>query len=320
MTELIRDLLKYVRAGALQVVVLPRIRDKRQLSRFEYTRKAYLNILDQLNALSEHSRVNVFTSEGYDWQAWSGSIRNAFQDKVPLAFLWQPVIAKTMVFGGLRDIEATRRRIEFVLSVYGEEIARRLLREDYIGLPKITNAHYLTSANRAHHAYHLASYQNATKKSLFDSRCVVEWGGGYGDMARIVRRLNGQTTYIIIDLPELCALQYIYLSSVESEESVNLVVPGSEILSGRINIVSVVSVLLEKIQISGEAFISTWALTESSEESQLWVFNRNFFNADRILMAYSTDANNRLKDVLLEVGCMQRPITLLKGRNEYAFR
>ena len=36
-------------------------------------------------------------------------------------------------------------------------------------------------------------------------------------MARILRKLNPNFTYVLVDLPELGALQYIYLYSVTGE-------------------------------------------------------------------------------------------------------
>jgi len=225
-----------------------------------------------------------------------------------------------MVFGGLCDFEITQRRIEFILSVYHEELAKKLLREDYIGLPKITDAHYMTSANRAHHAYHLAAYENLTKKSIYNCDCVIEWGGGYGDLARIIRRVNNRITYISIDLPELSALQYVYLFSLEGEDAVNLVLPGTKIIPRKVNIVPVTAALQGKIEIFGQAFISTWALTECPKEIQVFVFKKAFFSSSQILMAYKIDKDNHIRELLSGVSCVLKPIVILGDGYEYAFR
>jgi hypothetical protein len=316
------DVLKYIRAGVLNSVVLPRLWERSALARFALIRKRYVEICSQLSSVSYKDAIDSSASDAdaYDWKAWSANIRSAFQEKVPLAFLWQPIIAKTMVFGGLRDFEETRKRIEFILSVYDKKLSEKLLHEDLIGLPRITNAHYMTSANRAHHAYHLASYQSTTGRSIWGSGTIVEWGGGYGGMARIIRRLRKGTTYVLIDLPELCALQYIYLGSLEGEENVNLVLPGDTLAHGKLNIIPVSSVLEANIEVRGDAFISTWALTESPEEAQTFALDRVFFKADKILLAYAIDEHNRVRHSLEALGCVKRPVALLGDHCEYAFR
>lgn len=306
----------------LQLLVLPRLWNRSQMDSFGRMSTKYLEFYDRLDGKEDLRQSSVYAHDGYDWKSWSQNIKDSFHTRVPLGFLRQPTIAKTMVFGGWQDFDATNKRIDLVVSVYGKERSKELLREDYVGLPKITNAHYQTSANRAHHASHLAAYHNARNKPFFDCQCIVEWGGGYGDMARLVRRLNNQATYIIIDLPELCTLQYIYLCSVEDKDSAALVVPGTTIVPGKTNIVPVASILQGKIEIHADAFISTWALTESPEEAQLFALGQDLFKARRILLAYKVDKNNFVRSRLSEMGCMTNPIALsgIGDGNEYAFR
>jgi hypothetical protein len=311
-----------IRAGVLQLLILPRLWNNSQLDRFARLSRRYLEIYGQIGGQDAPFRPSMCREEGYDWTSWSQNVKDSFRSKVPFGFLREPTIAKTMVFGGLRDFDATSRRVDRVVSAYGEELSKELLREDCIGLPKITNAYYQTSANRAHHACHLASYQNAVNKSFFQCERIVEWGGGYGDMARLIRRLNNRVTFVIIDLPELCALQYIYLSSVEGGDSVNLLAHGTNPVPGKTNIVPVANVLQGKVEIRADAFISTWALTESPEEDQLFVLEKELFKADKILLAYKNDKSNFVKRRVSEMRCVVGPVNLLGigDGNEYAFR
>ena len=196
------------------------IRDKLQLQRFAFISKQYFDICKELDTQGSQSKHHVSGSEGYDWKHHTEEIRNSFEKGVHLGFLRQHNIAVTMVNGG--DYIAYRKKIKFIQSVFKNPA--ELLREDYIGLPHIVGIRYVTSENRTHHAYHLASYEVAVKKSISQWSNVVEWGGGYGDMARLVKRLNNGCTYIIIDITELCVLQYVYLYSLLGEE-VNLVIP-----------------------------------------------------------------------------------------------
>ena len=87
--------------------------------------------------------------------------------------------------------------------------------------PKISNFGYMTSENAIHQSFHLSSYKEYTTKDIVESQTIAEWGGGYGCLARMIRKINSSCTYIIMDLPELNALQYVYLSSIFGKESVN---------------------------------------------------------------------------------------------------
>jgi hypothetical protein len=200
-----------------------------------------------------------------------------------------------MVYSRRRGVRNTAFRTRAVRAVYDEGASRRLLREDPVGLPVITDLRYMTSANRAHHAMHLAAYRRARRRDLWDVHSVIEWGGGYGDMARLIRRMNEGVTYTIIDLPEIGALQYVYLATLEGEEALNVIVPGRGFIeSGKINLASVYDLARLAGQLEAGSFISTWAITESPAESQEAVAESRFFGAERIMIASMINENNAL--------------------------
>jgi hypothetical protein len=155
----------------------------------------------------------------------------------------------------------------------------------------------LTSANRAHHASHLAHYKRLTGTDFWDCRSIVEWGGGYGDMARIIRRMNPSVTYTIIDLPELLALQYVYLSSIFGEGAVNVIGRNdSGVTLGKINLIASQSVYDTRRELECDGFLSTWALTESPRRFQMAVLERGFFGASSLLLGVMNNENNYLKE------------------------
>ena len=293
------------------------LREELPLRRFYSMAKEYDRIRKGLDP-NEHQASNYASGEdGYNWQCKSEEIKTAFTGGVPLNFLKQPTIEHTMVHRGSR--KSTIERIDFILKVWTHMKARAVLREDYIGLPEINNGRFATSTNRSHHAYHLAYYEHKVKKSVEKWNNVIEWGGGYGDMARLVRKLNEKCTYTIFDLPELCALQYIYLYGLLGEQ-VNLVVPGEgPIIEGKINVAPVSILMSEESKVSAETFISTWGLTESPKEAQVSVFQRDFLGAKNILIASSPDGHNHLSDLLPGKGCLVEPIPILNYKHRYAF-
>lgn len=87
-------------------------------------------------------------------------------------------------------------------------------REDDFGDPPRLSYDKRTSGNLIHQAYHLALWEAITGKQIQDLERVVEFGGGYGAMCKIVRRLGFEGDYVIYDLPEMSLIQRYYLSNL----------------------------------------------------------------------------------------------------------
>lgn len=269
----------------------PGLIDTVHIKRFKKLRNRYSDICD----LFFLNRPKLLRADnGYNWSEWTGQIRRSFNKGIPVGFLAHSTLVKTMVFSRRGGVKTTGDLIEQVISAFGERKARILLREDFIGQPTIQNVPFMTSANRAWHANHLSRYTGKCNKEIWDAPVLVEWGGGYGNMARIVRKMNPSITYIIIDLPEVLALQYVYLASLEGEESINLLTPENscQILPGKVNLISSHLVLSEDMPIKCEAFISTWAITESPRVAQEYVVKKDYFGAKNILLGFNLDEHN----------------------------
>lgn len=115
----------------------------------------------------------------------------------------------------------------------------------------------------------------------------MNWGG-YGSMCRLIKRLNFNSTYIIIDLPVFSFIQLYYLKSIYGEDEVNIILSDKdEIMVNKINLIPIDEVLLEKIKVvEPDLFIATWSLSEANEHTQQLIYNANFFNSKYILTAY----------------------------------
>jgi len=61
------------------------------------------------------------------------------------------------------------------------------------------------------HAHQMLVLERMTKHRISDFEFVFEFGGGYGSFARIAHALGFRGTWLIHDLPELAALQRMYL-------------------------------------------------------------------------------------------------------------
>ena len=125
---------------------------------------------------------------------------------------------------------------------YPSEKLKELLIEDYLGNPLLMNAKYLTSHNSIHQLYHFTRYQSETRNDFEQFRFVVEWGGGYGSLAKIYHRLvQNPVTYIIFDIPLFSCVQWLYLSVTMGKDRVNLIQqPDQKIAERKINLVPVI--------------------------------------------------------------------------------
>ena len=152
---------------------------------------------------------------------------------------------------------------------------------------------------------------------------VIEWGGGYGNMAKLFRRFNNKHTYTIIDTPLFSCLQWLYLSTIFGEDSVKILRNSEEsIYKGKINLLPVC--FSESIDLYADLFIATWSLSESSKYAQDYVKSEKFFNAEHLLIAYQ-DRNDDLPDadrvgsIAENFGAIIKDIDFLPG-NHYAFK
>ena len=123
--------------------------------------------------------------------------------------------------------------------------------------------------------YHIAKYEDVTGNKIDSMNTILEWGGGYGNMAKILSRLSGQKTYILVDSPTILTLQWLYLSSVFSPDSVNVITSDNkEIVKGKFNLVPTSCIeILDHINI--DMFISTWALSESAQAAKDFVIEKD---------------------------------------------
>ncbi|MBX5469438.1 MAG: FkbM family methyltransferase [Thermoleophilaceae bacterium] len=220
--------------------------------------------------------------------AWRDFVQSLAADVLPTPpfdFLNHGVIRRTMFvdYGGAQ-LELQLRRLE---EHYGELRMRELVEEDPVGAPLLQAPAHLTSHNAVMHLYHLARYERTSGVDWSRIERVVEWGGGYGSMARLLHRVCGHDlTYVVVDLPLFSVLQWLYLGSVLGEDRVTfLTVTSPEVREGRVSIAPVG--LVDAVDLRADLFVSTWALSECERAAQDYVAERRrWFGAERLLLGY----------------------------------
>ncbi len=148
---------------------------------------------------------------------------------------------------------------------------------------------YLTNHLSLYHLHALAEFERLTGARLDENGggAVVEWGGGFGNLAKIFTRAFGGTrTYVIVDLPASSCLQWLYLATMLGEDRVAVVKKKSSPLElGKINLVPIQ--YARSLRLRADLFISTLALDESSRAAWEFVLDKKYFGAGQVLLAYS---------------------------------
>jgi hypothetical protein len=137
---------------------------------------------------------------------------------------------------------------------------KEIIKEDNIGNPVRFFLYPYSSGNKIHQAYHLKKFTEISKINLKNFNNVIEFGGGYGNMAKMFNKINKKNTYTIFDTAEVNLLQYYYLK--KSNLNVNLGMNKKF----KINLINKLSDLKRKISSlkirEKNLFIANWSLSE----------------------------------------------------------
>jgi hypothetical protein len=204
--------------------------------------------------------IGVSAAEN-EWLSFLSQLRDNILNNDPREFLRWPVIMRTMfvtfppyVFGELRFLREQNWRDRW----------KEAIGESDVGRPHRYPFYPTSSGNLIHYAYHLASFERRMRASISDMSCVVEFGGGYGGMCRLIHRLGFKGRYVIFDLPYFSALQRYYLRS-----NGQYVGAAADVAKFRTGIACVSTVddlrmLTERIDDKQSAlFLATWSLSEA---------------------------------------------------------
>jgi hypothetical protein len=219
-----------------------------------------------------------------EWARAGRYLRGKMLPVPPFSFLNDYVI-KTAMVPRVDDPTAmlARARARFKPRRLAE-----LLTEDWVGVPPWPLFEIMSSSTQLRHLNDLLHFSDVAGCRVDRLKTVVEWGGGYGGMAKVFRRWRRGSTYVLIDISLMNCLQWLYLATVFGEDSVHqLQTPDAEIRKGRINLVPLG--LLDRLDgFKADLFISTFALSESAPLAQERVFNADWWGAKHLLVAYDS--------------------------------
>lgn len=138
---------------------------------------------------------------------------------------------------------------------------KKLILESTIGNPVRYFLYPKSSGNKIFQAYHLKKYQDFCQINLKKFNYVVEFGGGYGNMASNFRKINPKVKFIIFDTHEVNLLQYYYLRRNGFDINFN----NYKKING-INLINKINILkskLKKIKNQKKLLIANWSISET---------------------------------------------------------
>jgi len=221
------------------------------------------------------------------WLANRMELRRHITEGEPSRFLRWDVVTGSMFVGNRAYID---HELAYLMQRPDwKSVWEGVIQEDPAGDPKPYKRYKRSSGNRIHQAYHLCRFQAETGLPVSRFPLIVEFGGGYGSLCRLVHKLGFRGRYILFDLPEFSALQKYYLGSL----NMPLVERGAP-ASGKPGILCtsdpdlIGSVTRQQAQ-SG-LFVATWSLSETE-----LAFRKRFMTlpavdaAGAFLIAYQRD-------------------------------
>lgn len=90
----------------------------------------------------------------------------------------------------------------------------KAITESQVGDPHRFGKNEKVSGNLVHQAFHLMQFERFIGHKVNYANRIVEFGGGYGAMCAVTRRLGFRGPYHIFDLPEFSILQEYYINQL----------------------------------------------------------------------------------------------------------
>ena len=176
------------------------------------------------------------------WDKYRQRLRLYILTNDPRNFLrWEPIINSMFH-------NANKCELDYLINSNWNKWSRAIT-ETRVGNPPRYAYYKKSSGNLIHTAYNLSRLIDYYKIDIEKINEIIEFGAGYGCMAKLINNLGFNGKYVIFDIPEFLALQKYYLRSTDTKENFDFINQ------------------IEKLEDSNpDIFIATWSLSESPIE------------------------------------------------------
>lgn len=174
-------------------------------------------IIDEMGELDEIENPVPFT---WDWSRHHLR-KTLLENECFDGFLRWPVVEGNMV---INDVEATEHDWPIVRDWWNKYHSGPVPVDPMIGGSTgiVTRDGYTTTINAIRQLRHLAILESSFGVELDNDVSIIEFGGGYGLLAYLIRQTGFEGQYTIYDFPEFSLLQKYYLGEAGCD-TVNLI-------------------------------------------------------------------------------------------------
>lgn len=171
---------------------------------------ALLELRHAFAALPEMDCSGYLPSEAA-WRGNMNTLRELVLQENPRAFIRWPVIYQSMF---VQAVPYVRKEFRYLRSRADWATRwRNAVRECRAGNPFPCWFYPPSSGNLLHHAYHLAQFEEQMGCAVHEMDVVVEFGGGYGSMCRLLYNMGFRGQYLMFDLAHFSHLQRFFLKA-----------------------------------------------------------------------------------------------------------
>lgn len=238
--------------------------------------------------------TNNLSGSELEWSSNMNNIITNILNKNPREFLTWEVIRYTMFVVRAKFVRVELSSI--LKSKFYKKLWKNAIIESNVGKPLRYWRFPKSSGNLIHHLYHLLKFKESVNINFEDLDLVLEFGGGYGSMCRVLYNCNFNKKYILFDLPVFSVIQKFYLKSLGIK-----VLEPNEFIDSENGVVCISSFetlnqLVSHYSNTGsKLFIGTWSFSETpidfrskfmpiltTFDLHLIAYQKNFIEADNI--------------------------------------
>lgn len=236
--------------------------------------KKYKSLINYLHTTGLDRLENNYCHDV--WKTTKKDVRDIILGQPDRYFARHFCISNTMVRHGLSGVQAHELLyLRDCISQKTKEKLDQFHESDLLGLDRCCKE-FNCSSNSLGHLYYAAKVIESVPADAIES--IVEVGSGYGNLASVFKQVVPHATLYLVDLPELLAIQYFFLkASLPHVEVIFHDRVPAELKKGAIHLIPIF--LVSQIALQADVFVSTFALSESSSDTQHLIIDKDFFNA-----------------------------------------
>lgn len=173
-----------------------------------------MNAQDLKDAFAQLPPGPTEPPEPHTWPRYLYEIRKHVELQDPDGLLtWSTIHATMFVGEGARFLD---KELEALMADDWDRWKAAIVDPQVGQPPMLEEPLEFTTGNMIHQAFHVLQFEQMAGVKIDELDRIVEFGGGYGSLAYLVRNLGFLGDYVIYDNDEMSLIQQFYLSQTDT--------------------------------------------------------------------------------------------------------